>query len=175
MEPQPADFFLAPMPGIGGASIRFGQFLNGEGFRKYQHAGILLEGGLTMEAMPHGASRLHISRFKPEELRWSTGLIDLTDVQRRLILDYAEVCRGIGYSFLDYEALALHRFHIPAPKLEKFISDSGHMICSQLVDFVYAKAGVHLFNDNRWPGYVTPASLDHLLDDITDYRMGMGI
>jgi hypothetical protein len=37
------------------------------------------------------------------------------------------------------------------------------MICSQLVDFCYAKAGVRLFADNRWEGYVTPADLAGLL------------
>lgn len=170
--PRPADFFLAPMPGYGGTAIRFGEFLNGEGFSKYQHAGILLEGGMTMEAMPRGASSLHISRFKSETLRWSTGLVDLTDAQRTLILEYAHEAKGTPYSFADYEALALHRFHVPWPGLKNYVSDSGHMICSQLVDHVYMRAGVHLFNDNRWEGYVTPASLDHLLDDYEYHKAG---
>jgi hypothetical protein len=28
---------------------------------------------------------------------------------------------------------------------------------------VYQDAGVHLFDDGRWPGYVTPKSLANLL------------
>ncbi len=44
-----------------------------------------------------------------------------------------------------------------------YVASSKHMICSQLVDFVYMQSGIHLFNDGRWPGYVTPADLASLL------------
>lgn len=173
--PQPGDFFLAPMPGWVGAGIKFGQFLNGEGFRKYQHAGILLEDGTTMEAMPNGARSFRIDRFSPETLRWSTDLVDMTASQRLDVLHYARACRGVPYSFADYAALAAHRFHVPAPHLKKFIRDSGHMICSQMVDWIYMKSDVNLFEDKRWEGYVTPASLDMLLDSIELLKTAQGI
>ena len=64
---------------------------------------------------------------------------------------------------MDYFALALHRLGIPAPELKRYIGSSKHLICSQLVDLVYAEAGIHLFTDNRWPGYVTPADLANLI------------
>ena len=173
--PQPADFFLAPIPGRVGKGIRFGQFLNGEGFTKYQHAGILLENGDTIEAMPGGAIIGRIDRWKPEELRWSSGLIELTASQRLDILHFGRARKDIPYSFADYAALGAHRFHIPAPHLQTFIEESGHQICSQMVDWVYWQAEVHLFDDKRWPGYVTPNSLNTLLDKIETYNLSQGI
>lgn len=170
--PQPGDFFLAPIPGNVGLGIRFGQFLNGEGFLPYQHAGILLEDGRTIEAMPGGAIIGRVERWKPTQLIWSSGLIELTDLQRALILQYGQACRGIPYSFADYAAIVAHRFHISTPRLQKFISDSDHMICSQMVDFIYRKSGKQLFDDGRWPGFVSPASLYWLLRAQSDHAMG---
>jgi hypothetical protein len=65
---------------------------------------------------------------------------------------------------LDYLALVAHRLHIPAPGLRQFIADTGHMICSQLVDEVYRRAGLIMFGDGRWPGYVTPGGLISVLN-----------
>jgi hypothetical protein len=45
-----------------------------------------------------------------------------------------------------------------------FIADSGHLICSQLVDLCYLRAGAHLFDDGRLPGDVTPGDLWKLLN-----------
>lgn len=164
IEPQVSDFFLAPISGIGGKAIRVGQWLNGDGYLKIQHAGIYTGEGKTVEAMPGGAIEGEISRFDPDTLVWSTDIIGLTDDQRRLIREYALGDIGVGYSDLDYFALALHRFHIPTPGLKHYIMTSGHMICSQLVDREYARAGVHLFNDGRWDGDVTPGDLYYRLE-----------
>jgi hypothetical protein len=37
------------------------------------------------------------------------------------------------------------------------------MICSQLVDEAYLRAGVHLFDDGRDPGDVTPGDLLYVI------------
>jgi hypothetical protein len=66
---------------------------------------------------------------------------------------------GTPYSFLDYVAIAAHRFHLPIPGLKRFIASTRHEICSALVDEVYRRAGFALFSDARWPGYVVPAAL----------------
>ncbi len=63
------------------------------------------------------------------------------------------------YSFLDYLALAAHRYRLPVPGLRTYIKSTGHLICSQLVDACYQAAGVQLFDDHRWNGYVTPSDL----------------
>ena len=46
------------------------------------------------------------------------------------------------------------------------------MICSQLVDYCYLMAGVHLFNDGRWPGYVTPEDLANVIADPSGVTYG---
>lgn len=163
IEPLPADFFLAPISGIGGKAIRLGQWLNGDGFRTIQHAGIYLGGNNTIEAMPGGAIEGDLRRFDPDSLVWSTDIIELTEQERQWICQIALELKGTPYSFLDYLALGMHRFHIPTPGLKHYIMTSGHMICSQLVDRIYARAGVHLFKDGRWDGDVTPADLDNRL------------
>lgn len=172
---QPGDFFLAPIPGDVGGGIRLGIFLNGEGFLPIQHAGIYLGNGKTIEAMPGGAIIGDIDRYKPEELIWSSGLVELTDDQREKICATGWAMKGTPYSFADYAAIAAHRAHLPVPGLKTYIRNSGHLICSQLVDRIYDLADVHLFTDKRWEGYVTPGSLYHLLDNIYSYNLGMGL
>jgi hypothetical protein len=83
----------------------------------------------------------------------------------RSAAEVATAYRGlvdVPYSFLDYGALALHRLHIPAPGLRAYIQDSGHAICSQLVDEGARRGGWQLFDDQRWEGYVTPGALRRL-------------
>ncbi|MGW9433129.1 hypothetical protein ACWHA1_35035 [Streptomyces decoyicus] len=87
----------------------------------------------------------------------------LTEQQRTDICAAATRYVGVPYSFLDYLAIATHRFHLPVPGLRRYVASTRHMICSQLVDRCYLDAGVHLFADGRWPGYVTPMALHHLL------------
>lgn len=89
----------------------------------------------------------------------------LTERQRTAICAAATAYVGVPYSFLDYLAIAAHRFHLPLPGLRRYVASTGHMICSQLVDQSYQDAGVHLFADGRWPGYVTPMALYNLLAD----------
>jgi hypothetical protein len=89
---------------------------------------------------------------------WSAGRIPLTGPQRDAICLAARGYIGTPYSWLDYLAIAAHRLRIPVPGLRRFIESDKSMICSQLVDRVYADAGVHLFS-GVWPGYVTPADL----------------
>lgn len=43
--------------------------------------------------------------------------------------------------------------------LAKRITDRGSLICSQLVDFTYERAGIKLFKDERLPQNVTPGDL----------------
>jgi hypothetical protein len=158
---EPGDFAAVNTAGDIGTLIKIGEGLNGEGFGEYAHALVYVGGGQVVEAEPAGA-RKRVRGIEPGDL-WSTGLIPLTSVQRSAICLAADGYVGTGYSFLDYAALAAHHFGIPAPGLKSFIQSSHHMICSQLTDQCYQDAGVHLFDDGRWPGYVTPKSLANLL------------
>jgi hypothetical protein len=165
----PGDFAVVPISGPAGKLISVGEWLNGSAFGDYDHAEIYVgladpnaPYGYTMGAYPGGA-RLYPVPAEQEDWLWSSGHIRLTPAQRDAIVKNAMACKGIGYSAADYFALAAHHLHVPVPGLRDYIEDSGHMICSQLVDFCYAKAGVRLFADNRWEGYVTPADLAGLL------------
>lgn len=160
--PRIGDFAVIPISGPVGKLISIGEFLNGSGFGDYDHAEIYVGNNQTLGAYPGGATLVDLPADQSGWL-WSTGHVRLSDVERQLVYNNAMACKGIGYSSLDYFALALHRFHIPAPDLKNYIQSSKHMICSQLVDFCYMQAGVHLFTDNRWPGYVTPADLAHVV------------
>jgi hypothetical protein len=173
---QTGDFCCLPMSGDGGKLIRLGEVLNGNAFSQYQHAAIYIRErpgvfgdapfGWLFAAMPRGASFTRLNG-PPEDLLgalWSTGVIQLAPDQRSDILVQCNQLQDTPYSWLDYEALLLHRLGIPAPGLKKFIGDSGHCICSQLCDLVYSRAGIHLFTDGRWPGYVTPADLAGVIE-----------
>jgi hypothetical protein len=163
--PQPGDFAVVPVHGTVGKLIGLGEHLNGDQFDVWQHAFIYV-GGARVEAEPGGA------RLRPTDPQvfgaayptlWSSGVIPLTTAQRTAICKAARGYLGVPYSGLDYLALAAHRLHLWAPGLKSYVATSKHMICSQLVDQCYADAGVHLFTDNRWPGFVTPAALAGLI------------
>lgn len=157
--PEPGTIGLTQISGEVGRGIEFGQWLNGEGFERWEHAFVLLPGDLILEAEPGGARivPLHYS-----DVYWCRGLYRLlppkTPAQDAALNQVAQQFKGVPYSFLDYGALAAHRLHIPVPGLRDFIKDSGHEICSQMADDFYLRLGAHIFTD-RWTGDVTPASL----------------
>lgn len=165
----PGDFACVPIAGAAGRLISIGEWLNGSAFGHYDHAEIYVGMidpnaplGYTMGAYPGGARLVPVSADQKDWL-WSSGKIQLTGPQRAAVVSFALACGGVPYSAADYFALAAHRLHIPVPGLKDYIQSSGHMICSQLVDWCYMQAGVHLFEDGRWPGYVTPADLAALI------------
>lgn len=157
--PQPGMIGLTQISGNTGKAIAVGQWLNGEGFREWQHAFVYLPDNQILEAEPGGAV---IRPLSYSNIYWCEGLYNLLPTLGRqpgLQKLAASQLQGIPYSFADYAALAARRLHIPAPHLKQFIQDSGHQICSQLADDFYLRLGAHVFDDGRWPGYVTPASL----------------
>lgn len=167
-KPRWGDFRLTHVSSTTGTLIRIAQILNGSGFGDYEHAQVYvgpsyihLGTGWFVEAELNGARK---ARYPLNEGYWSSGCFPLTWHQRTDICNAAESYVGVGYSLADYLALALHRFAVPFPELKQYIATSGHMICSQLVDQCYLDAGVHLFDDGRWPGYVTPGDLYLLLE-----------
>ncbi|MFE9428947.1 hypothetical protein ACFYNO_39060 [Kitasatospora sp. NPDC006697] len=163
--PRPGDFAVVRMAGTVGRLIRFGQWLNGDGFADYEHAVVLVDDDALVEAEPGGAVQSPAGEYRDRPVRWSTGHVDLTEEQRAAVVAAAHRYVGVPYSFLDYLALAAHRFRLPGSGLLKhYVADTRHMICSQLVDQCYQDAGVNLFTDGRWPGYVTPADLGRLLE-----------
>jgi hypothetical protein len=124
-------------------------------------------GHWVFEAHPDGA-RFRLLEGKPEDIPgclWSTGYFGVTPQQRQVAMTMIpHSLQGLPYSAADYFALAAHRLHAPfSPLLKNYVADSGHMICSQLIDQVYAWLDIHLFDDGRWPGYVDPWDLADLI------------
>jgi hypothetical protein len=118
--------------------------------------------GKVVQAMPGGAECIPLSEANAPVV-WSSDVIRLTDWERQVIVSTGYSLVGTPYSFLDYGSIGLATFGIRPRFVRDFVANSDHMICSQLVDFAYDMAGVHLFSDGRIPGDVTPGDLYHLL------------
>jgi hypothetical protein len=154
-------------------------------YSEASHAGLTAHGWsgpgvYCAEAMPHGA-RLRRLGAAPEQAMaacgdqalWSTGILELDEQQRRDARLVALAKLGTPYSVLDYFSLIAHHLHIPAPGLRHFIEDSGHMICSQYVDWVWTQVKQRIFPDGRWDGDVMPADLAARLTAARDSGGGL--
>jgi hypothetical protein len=153
--PQPGDIGLIAIKGGVGWLIRVGQWLNGDGYRDYEHAFVYVGDGDLVEAEPDGARLASLSEYDAAGVLW----LPCPGQYRTAVAAAARSLIDTPYSALDYFALAAHRLHIPVPGLREYISSTGHMICSQLADEAARRGGWHLFADGRWPGYVTPGAL----------------
>lgn len=158
--PQPGDIGLTQIGGEVGFGIRFGQWLNGDGFADYEHAFVFIGSGLLIEAEPGGARKADIREYATDTIEWLRCPPEFGPAVAAAAITYP----GTPYSFLDYAAIAAHRVHIPYPQLKAYIASTGHMICSQLADAAAQAGGWHLFTDNRWVGSVTPGDLHRLYD-----------
>lgn len=171
--PLPGTIGLTQISGDVGKVIRAGQWAvakldrdkvkrAGEDWANYQHAFIHIGNGQIIEAEPGGARLRDV--FEYSDVYWCENIAkQYTEHQLKMVANYAWEYKGTPYSFLDYEAIAAHTLHIPAPGLRSYIESSKHLICSQLCDLSYQDAGLSLFTDKRWPGYVDPLDL-YLLD-----------
>lgn len=158
-EIKPGDIGLTRIGGVLGFFVSLGQHLAGDSSR-YTHAYIVLDDETVIAAQPGGARVDPLSDYDNKSIYLQR---DLTDEQRATIVSEARSLEGLPYSFLDYLAIALARFGIKPKWLKRYIADKGHMICSQLCDEVYRRAGIHLFNDGRLPQEVTPGDLLYIL------------
>jgi hypothetical protein len=184
---KPGSFFLAHITGPVGYGIALGQALAGSGSR-WTHAGLILDAdGTILEAEPGGARIANISKYDGRPLLVSDGPVQrfiaerqhwappsngqtLEEVVRECIVAQARKLVGVPYSPTDYLALALLHLHLPSKWIRDRVQSSGHMICSQLVDAVYLRAGIHLFSDGRLPGDVMPADLAAWAEDWEQQR-----
>lgn len=158
-KPLPGDFGLSRIGGRAGFWITIGQAILGDGSR-YSHAFVVLDDSTVMQAMPDGAEIVPLSRYYGKAV---FSNMPLTDEQRTAIVSNARSFLGVKYGFSDYLALALVQLGFEAKRLRNYISSNQRMICSQLVDEAYKRAGVHLFNDGRLPMDVTPGDLSNML------------
>lgn len=149
---------LTQIHGGVGRLVRLGQWLNGQGFANYEHAFTYVGDGMIVEAEPGGARTALLAEYDTDAVVWlacpTEYCVAVARAARSLV--------GTGYSAADYFALAAHRVHLPIPGLRAYIRRSTRLICSQLCDRAANLGGWALFDDGRWDGYVTPASIYQL-------------
>lgn len=162
-QPKPGDIGITTISGWGGKGIQAAQKLMGCPWKTRQHAfGVeSVEPGTgtvwIVEAMPDGAR--HVTNWHEDA---NTVYLRCPDKFRAGVAQAYLDLVGTPYSWLDYQAIALHHLHVPTPHLKSYIMSTKHMICSQLADEGALRGGWHLFDDGRWPGYVPPCDLDRL-------------
>jgi uncharacterized protein YycO len=165
--PFPGAFAVVRTRGQLSGLIAVGEKLT-DGFGQWTHAAVCTSvepdgTAWIVEAEPDGARHV-LFHYWDDPYLWSDSF-PLTPPQQQAVAEAALSYVGTPYSFADYFAIAAHKFHIPAPNLREYIADSHHMICSQLADKCYQDAGIQLFNDGRWNGYVTPGDLGNLITE----------
>jgi hypothetical protein len=129
---------------------------------KWTHA-IFYMGGpddLILEAESGGA-QVRPFHYETRNCLWSAGrpALDLTVSQRSAAMATGWKYHNTPYSFLDYDAIALHSIGLEADWLHDFIETNKHMQCAQLTDQCRHDLGSHLFTDDRWPGFVDPLDI----------------
>jgi hypothetical protein len=112
-----------------------------------------------VEAWPGGARRVKLLGSDRCGPGWGWVRLPLSTAQLAAIADSVRLLVGTPYSFLDYLSLALMHLGLPRSWVAGRVANSGHLICSQLVDRVLADVGFHLFDDGRPSGDVTPGAL----------------
>lgn len=117
------------------------------------------EHAMVLEAMPGGARVVPLALEDRIGPGYGWARLLLSDAQRDNVSAVWREYLGTPYSFLDYLSLALLHAGLPRRFTARRVTDSGHMICSQLVDTVLCRAGYHLFADGRLPQDVTPGAL----------------
>lgn len=157
---SPARIGLVKIHGAVGFGIKLGQWFNGDGFIDWSHAFMDLGDGTVIEAEPGGARIVPLSEYDHAKVYWCDGIYSqVSPLLRGRIADEARKLKGTPYSFLDYDAIAAHRLGLDTRFLQRYIEDTGHLICSQLVDLAYERGGFKIFTDGRWDGFVTPGDI----------------
>lgn len=170
VQPLAGDFGLTDISGPLGWGIWLGQAATGD-LASTEHAFLVVDDhGTTVEAMPSGARYNHVGAYG--RIVWVRPPMD-EDTRWRVATE-GKVLANLRtrYSFAQYPALALlgaaeqlarltgrPRRELRPAWLRRYIADSGRVICSQLVDEAYHRAGVRLFDDGRTPGDVSPGDL----------------
>lgn len=153
---------FAKIRGFVGFLIRLGQWFLKDDSR-WTHVFIYLGEGpygkYTIFAAQPGGARYDDLR-EISEVAW-LSMLRPTPEQFDVIKRECDRLKGVSYSFLDYLSLGLLRFGIKWEWVRNRVRDSGHMICSQLADFVYNMAGIHLFQDREHMD-VSPGDLANL-------------
>lgn len=165
--PMVGDIGCVPMAAPGGPLILAGQQILRRIYHDrlpakacdYQHAFTYGGQGFVFEARPGGAGFRELAEYDADNILWLPQPLSVQQRQTAQELMNAKI--GTPYSVVDYGAIAVHAlgWQWCADWAESYVKDDGHMICSQMCDWIQNQLGNHLFLDGRWEGFVTPMDL----------------
>jgi hypothetical protein len=153
------DVGLIEVGGFVGQLIKVMQFLNGSPWKDchLEHSFVVTDPDRMwgFEAQPGGAHFFDINeKYGNENIVWIRPA-NLDAQQQASLVQVFDQLKGTPYSFVEYDALLVHRLRLPLPGLKTYVNNSDHMICSQIIAEGYRRIAVELFG-GEWPGYVTP-------------------
>lgn len=168
VRPKPGDYFVTATKGklIDRIAARVIQW---DTSSPVNHAGLYVGDDTIVEAV---GEVKYGSITEYPDATWSTGRLPEhltpTPAQRTRIVNAAHDMIGTPYSWLDIIAIGLAQKRMgrlvdSRTWSARRISGDGHVICSQVCDLAYQRAGIQLFNDGRLPGLVAPSDLLGLL------------
>jgi hypothetical protein len=160
--PRPGDLFLTQIPGLTGAVIRFGQAVIAGDPSRYTHVGVVLDNGEVLAAQPHGARVDPIETILDDRPLAYLPVPDWADDRRDLIVNIARKYEGHRYGFWSYLWIGIARLGVRPSWLKRLVASEDWLICSALGDRAWFYAGIHLFNDGRLIGEVTPGDVAHV-------------
>lgn len=169
--PEPGDLCVVNTLNQASAAVQLLQWLSTRKFSQWNHVcvctSVSLHGEITIAEAEASGAVLVPWHYEDVPHQWSTGVLPTNAAVAAAAARYTQPGpwgpHGVPYSWLDYAAIAARRWHVPVPGLRGFIKATGHMMCSQLADACKQAGNVHLFEDNRWAGYVAPDDIGALL------------
>ncbi|MCZ9884652.1 hypothetical protein [Arthrobacter sp. B2a2-09] len=149
---RPGDFILESPTGLWGsvvASVSGG---------RYNHARLVVdESGRSLSAESDGAV------WEPNTFEGDVVVSPpMTDAHRARIAAIADELVGTPYSRRGLVLVGLARLGLRTPWLSRELDRPGSLICSQLIDLSWRRAGFDAFADGRQPQDVTPGDLADL-------------
>lgn len=160
--PKPGDIFLTQIGGATGAVIRVGQAIVAQDPSRYTHAGIILDNGEVLAAQPHGARVDPIESIIDDRPLAILPVPEWAEDRRGLIVNIARKYEGHRYGFWSYVWIGLARLGIRPGWMQRIVASETGLICSALADRAWFYAGIHLFDDGRLIGEVTPGDVAHV-------------
>lgn len=170
VDPKPGDWFVVRTDGTIAKLIRWVTQSS------VNHAGVYIGNGQIVEARFSGAGYASVSKYN--NALWSTDNLPArltpTDIQRDAIAKEAIRLVGTKYGAIDIVAIGFAQRKLGSfvksdlplakqPWYIKRLARSDRLICSQLVDLVLDRSGIHLYNDDRPTGLVSPENLREFL------------
>jgi hypothetical protein len=175
---QPGDIICLPdiPPDLPPDLIETAIWLNGSSYNRHQDCALYIgdadqntPAGYAIAAYPDGARKIAL----PEDQDgWLWSDLTLLDAHRDLIVQAAYALLGTPHSTLDYFALAAEKLGVPVGNHAAYLADPSHMIGAQMVEHCYRAAGIHLLNDSRVAGNVTPMDIITVIEHPENIQYG---